>query len=195
MAKSRLRKHYLALRAQISPDDAARKSLAVARAVLSLPDYRSARTVMAYSALPGEVEAGAIISAALGEGKRVCLPKVRRPPRHLRQELVACLVDDYPGDLEPGAFGVLEVPDGREMVIPPAEIDLMLIPGLAFDLCGIRLGYGAGYYDRFLADPAVRATTVGVCFMVQLAQILPRAPHDRKVQYVVTEEGVQPCLI
>lgn len=193
MPKSKLRKDYLALRAQISPDDAGLRSQAIARAVLSLPEYAEAETLMAYAALPGEVESSGIVSVALGQGKRVCLPKVRRPPRHPCHQLVACVIDDFPGDLQPGVFGVLEVPDGRERIVRPPEIDLILIPGLAFDRSGFRLGYGAGYYDRFLDQSGLRAVTVGVCFSVQLAASLPSAPHDRRVQYVVTEEGVQPC--
>lgn len=195
MTKTDLRKLFLARRVLIGPDEAAQKSRAIARAVLSSPQYLRAGKMMAYSALPGEADSSEIIAAALGSGKTVCLPKVHRPPKYPSKGLWACRINGYPDGLAPGAFGVLEVPDGKEQRISADELDLVIIPGLAFDAAGFRLGYGAGYYDRFLSDPGFRAVTIGVCFAVQVTEALPKAPHDQRVEFVATEEGLRACRL
>ena len=94
---------------------------------------------------------------------------------------------DYePTALADGAYGIAE-PQG-ESVCAAAEIDLMIVPGVAFTREGVRLGRGKGYYDRYLAREGVRAYTVGVCYACQLLQELPSEEHDRRVDIVVAGE-------
>lgn len=96
-------------------------------------------------------------------------------------------------DLVPGAYGILE-PRASAKAVDPAHIRILLIPALAYSLNGTRLGYGGGYYDRFLADAKVRAIRIGVTFSTQLVSELPTQAHDEPVDYVLSDEGLTQCL-
>lgn len=118
----------------------------------------------------------------LARGKRVVVPVTR--PRTKRLSLSE--VRDPGRELAPGAFGVPEpVPSARRPV-PVRELDLVLVPGLAFDRRGHRLGHGHGYFDRFLARLPKTTPVIGLAFKFQLLERLPSDPHDRAVHTVLT---------
>ena len=149
-----------------------------------MPAYRAAREVAAYLPVKNEVDAAIVARQTLADGKRLLLPRCRDDaPGLLDFGCVSCL-----SDVEPGRFGILEP---RQAVCRPPEAfapDLILVPGLAFDRLGRRLGFGGGYYDRLLAQPlAARAFSVGLAFAFQLVRELPADPWDRPVNAVVTE--------
>lgn len=178
-----LRQVMLARRRALSALEVLERSAAVGRAVRELPAFRQAETIMAYLAVRNEVATGGIIRLALVEGKRVAVPVTDTRTRRL----IAATLRTYPGNLVRGAFGIPEPPPGTYQVLPPEEIDLVLVPGVAFDAGGYRLGYGQGYYDRFL--PQTRAVTVGLAYAFQLCPTVYPAPHDCRLHLVVTEEG------
>ena len=188
--KSEVRQLILARRAELDPDLARRKSEAIGRVLSFLPEYRLARTLLLFVSFRDEVNTGPLIRAALREHKRVAVPKVLRPPRHPERNLLPCAIRSFPGDLTPGAHGILEPPDGAERPVRVEELDLVVVPGVAFTPAGDRLGYGGGFYDRFLPTLAPGTPTVGLCFDLQLVESLPREPHDHRVSAVVTEKGV-----
>lgn len=174
----------LAKRAALTVEAVALASQAAAARLLALPAYRTAREVAAYLPVKNEVDAAIIAGQALADGKRLLLPRCRDDaPGLLDFGCVTCL-----SDVVPGRFGILEP---REAACrPPGAFapDLILVPGLAFDGLGRRLGFGGGYYDRLLALPVMaRAFSVGLAFDFQLVAALPADPWDRPVNAVVTD--------
>lgn len=163
------------LKAEMTAEQRAVLSSAICDSVLRLPLWQKARVVMLYSALPDEVDVAALIEKAWQEGKQVLLPKVTGETTMEVQSVGP----DTP--FFAGAFGISE-PMGRKFQ-DLLSIDLVVVPGMAFDGRGNRLGRGKGYYDRFL--PALtRAYKLGVCFPYQLVDAVPSDPHDCRMDAV-----------
>ena len=152
-----------------------RASAAIFSAVERLPEFRAARTVAVFAALPDEPATDEVL-ARWASTRRVVLPRVEGDA----MRFYAC----RPDALVFGAFGILE-PQG-ERPCPAGEIDLVVCPGVAFTADGRRLGLGRGYYDRYLGDPAFRGFRVGVCYAHQLVDDLPVEPHDVRMDRVIT---------
>jgi 5-formyltetrahydrofolate cyclo-ligase len=167
---------------QQKEDEQRRGSKAIWRKVVRLTAFRRAATVCCYVALPYEVQTWQMIEGMLSKGKRVVVPVVR--PRTKR--LALSEVRDPAADLSPGAFGIWEPRRSAYRPVPAADLDLVLVPGLAFDRRGHRLGRGAGFFDRFLARLPERTATVGLAYRFQLLERLPAASHDHAVQTVLT---------
>lgn len=142
--------------------------------------FADARTLLLYSALPDEVPTQQLLDQCVAQGKTVLLPRVTGPAdMELRR---------YTGqhDLQTGAYGILE-PTGP-CFPDDADIDVAVIPGVAFDHEGHRLGRGRGYYDRFLARLHAHGITpflIGLCFPWQLTDAIPVAPHDIRLDCIV----------
>jgi 5-formyltetrahydrofolate cyclo-ligase len=142
--------------------------------------WRSARTVMMFAPVPGEPNLRPLAVEILRAG-RLCLPRVD----WMEKRMVAAAVRDLDRDLILRRNNIREpLPDCPE--VPPAEIDLVLVPGLGFDRSGRRLGRGGGFYDRFLSEPTLRATRCGVLFDTQLVEAIPAESHDVMVEYLAT---------
>lgn len=178
-------------RAASAARDAVRDRAAAATAACAhlsaLAPYRSAEVVLWYVSMPSELATSPAIEAALAEGKRVAVPWCDGDDLGLwRLESVS--------ELEPGTWGIPEPPPSRrgetERLVAPEAIELMVVPGLAFDRRGRRLGHGKGYYDRLLArSSAVRA---GLCYEAQLFPNVPAGPRDAVMDWLVTERGARP---
>ncbi|MEA3363042.1 MAG: 5-formyltetrahydrofolate cyclo-ligase [Thermodesulfobacteriota bacterium] len=186
MEKKTVRKRLLAWRKQLDPVSCSRFSHQVQQQLMASAPFARARTLALYSPIHNEVATEQIFVAARKLNQQVCYPKVAG------EELVFIEVGKL-DDLVTGAFGVAE-PDAGERV-PVAELDLIVVPGVAFDLRGYRLGYGRGFYDRQLAGKPVDSVTVGLCFEAQLSDCLPNEAHDQRVDYVATEAQFIPCHI
>ena len=145
-------------------DERQKRSEAIRRKVFRLTAFRRATTVCCYVALPYEVQTWQMIEAMLLKRKRVVVPVVR--PRTKRLQLSE--VRDPTTELTPGAFGVREPVRKAFRPVPARELDLVLVPGLAFDRFGHRLGHGHGYFDRFLARIPKETPTVGLAFGFQV---------------------------
>jgi 5-formyltetrahydrofolate cyclo-ligase len=133
-------------------------------------------------ALPYEVQTWRMIEDLLLRGKRVVVPVVR--PRSKRLGLSE--VRDPAADLAPGRYGVLEPRPSKRRPVALREVDLVFVPGLAFDRRGHRLGHGLGYFDRLLARLPKAVPTVGLAYRFQLLNRLPVAAHDHAVRTVLT---------
>jgi len=191
MNKRELREEMIARRLTLSPQEASRAGSAAQEALVGTPAFAAARTVLLYAAFRGEVPADRIAAAALLAGKRLALPRVQKEPRRLWFHAYG----GDPGTLERGAYGIAE-PAADWPTVAPGEIDLVVVPGVAFDRQGNRLGYGGGYYDRTLvqiraANPG--AALVGLAYGFQIVPALPRDPHDVPVDAVATEGGTYRC--
>lgn len=167
-------------------DEATRRVLSsrIAERVLEMPEFVRAERFLLYAAFRGEVETAGLRAALLARGKVVCLPLAVPETKGMRAVRV-----DGGVELAPGFQGIPEPRGGRDF--PPEDLDVVVVPGLLFDRQGNRLGYGGGYYDRFLADRAPRALRVGLGFACQVAEGgIPAEPHDARLDVLVTEEGV-----
>jgi 5-formyltetrahydrofolate cyclo-ligase len=176
-AKRSLRK---ALKMSSPADAGALSDTLVIERIENLPSFSSARTLALYHALPGEVPTLGLLHRWSGS-KRLALPVVTGDGEMVFREYTR---ED---DLATGAFGIAEPASGRE--IPPEEIDLAIVPGLAFDASGHRLGHGKGFYDRFLSRPdAAHIHKVGLCPPGALVSEVPSEPHDVKMDEVIIWE-------
>ena len=158
----------------------AAKSQEIEEGLFALPEFKSARIVMFFASFRSEVDTGPMIRHALTLGKRVILPKVKG------KDLILFEIRDFEKDVSPGAWGIPE--PVASIPIDLAEVDLIVVPGVAFDGRGNRLGYGAGFYDRLL-----RAFTKAIVALAFENQVVPRIhadPHDVPVKMIVTEKRV-----
>lgn len=171
--------------AQMPPDVARRKSLAACEALVGLDEFARADTVMAYMAIPGEVDTTPILERAWREGKTVLLPKVRADAH----EMMAAPYRTVDDPMVVGRYNIRE--PAREDAWPVGRIDFIVVPALAYDANGNRLGKGGGYYDRFLSQPGMHAVMCGLAFAEQVIESLTVEGHDRKVDLLVTDEGVR----
>ncbi len=185
MLKKTLRAQMRQQRRAVPPAERARASAMIKQNLTALEAYQRARTIHTYVSWQDEVDTHAVISEALQAGRRVAVPKVQRAAR----TLVHYFIDDFSA-LEAGAYGILEPSEekGARKVAEKNAFDLVLIPGLAFDREGHRLGYGAGYYDRFLAES--RMPKIGLAFATQVVERVPKTAHDQRVDFIVTENEV-----
>jgi 5-formyltetrahydrofolate cyclo-ligase len=178
--KDQIRKKVLDARHRLSPELRRAKSAEVEQRLFLLPEFRTASVVMLFASFQSEVETHHMIRRALAEGKRVVLPKVRG--KHLELLEIA----NFDHDVSPGAWGIPEPDRGTPADL--GEIDLIVVPGAAFDGAGNRVGYGGGFYDRLL--PVYRGRTVALAFELQIVPAVPVDPHDVPVAKIVTEQRV-----
>lgn len=181
LEKAALRRALLAKRERLSHREA--KSREIRRQVLELPQVHRAKALLLYLSMGSEVDTWGIFEQALAAGKEVFAPRCLDKQGHMAFHRV-----DSREDLVAGAFGLLEPDPARCPLWQGESGALCLVPGLAFDEEGFRLGYGKGYYDRFLTSHPVE--TVGLCFGDLVVPRLPHSPLDRRVSALVTEAGV-----
>ena len=175
MNKERIREAIRERKRQLSREEILSRSRRLAGRLLASPQYRQARTVYGYYSCNQEVCTGEILLHALADGKGVALPRV------CGKELRFFLVPDLSA-VEKGFSGIMEpVKGGPEAEDPQA---LVLVPGLAFDPRGYRVGYGGGYYDRFLAREPDHPT-VALCYDFQMLTAVPAEVHDIPVELVL----------
>jgi 5-formyltetrahydrofolate cyclo-ligase len=141
--------------------------------------WKRAQLVFFYAPLPEEMDIWPLLGDCLAAGKTVALPRFDAATGRY----VACQVSDLARDLGEGQFGIRE-PGGHCIAIPPNRLDLVLVPGVAFDVHGRRLGRGKGFYDQLLAH--VRGTTCGVAFDEQIVESIPVEPHDVSLNCILT---------
>ena len=154
--------------------DIDRLSTEIQRKVVASKRFGSSRSIGIYHAFRSEVRTNAILTEAIKAKKKVSLPRIDdEKMRFYRFNVSKQLVK--------GKFGIMEPPPDDETT----DLDLLIIPGVAFDKDGFRLGYGKAYYDRFLAQSPTYS--IGLAFSFQLVDRLPRLDHDRKVDAIVTE--------
>lgn len=181
MRKAEIRTNMVRRLKQQKEDDRRRKSEAIGRKLFHLAAFRQAKTVGCYVSLSYEVETRQLITQMLEVGKRVAVPVMRG------QTLAFSELRDPDAELAPGAFGVWEPTAAHHRPVPVDALDLVLVPGIAFDRDGHRLGHGHGTFDRFLAGLPATVVTVGLCFDFQLVESpLPRASHDQTVHTVLS---------
>ena len=175
--KERIRNEIRMRTASLTEAYTSKASREITEQVLALPQWREAKTVMAYVSLPGEPDTGELIRSALKAGKTLLLPRCLDG-----QRMEALPVSD-PGELVPGRLGIPEPPAAENGTAP--EPDLILVPCVSASPTGNRLGHGAGYYDRFLEN--ISAFTVCLCFRALMSIQLPADATDIPMDLVVMD--------
>ena len=183
-AKRALRREILAERDALPADDRSSRSEAIADRFLELPEAASTRIVLAFWSFGSEVDTAPLIARLRSQGTTVALPRIEG------SEVVPVVAT--PGAaMTQTSFGAMEPTEGR--VVEVAELDLVVVPGVAFDRSCDRMGYGAGYYDRLLGLRRDGVGAIGVAFSIQIVDRVPTGAIDRRIDGVVTELEVIRC--
>jgi len=182
-SKGEIRKEIKRRLREQDPNVRAQRSLIIQNKLLSSEFFRKCRTVMFYVSLPDEVDTTGLIKEALKLKKRVVVPFIADKG----DEILVCEITSFEG-LEKGPFGVLQPKTGQMKTVPLEEIDLIVVPALAYDMNKMRLGRGKGYFDRFLSRQGLSsARTMGLAFSFQVLETLPHDDHDRPVGGFLTD--------
>lgn len=182
--KADLRKAVLERRASMTAQERASGSARIRRRLADLEEVAEARTIIGYAAFGAEADLDALLAELAAEGRGVFLPYVDA------SEIGIARVADLETDLAPGYRGVREPKGIGRRPANPERCEVALVPGVAFDASGGRLGYGGGHFDRLLSRLRPGTPVIGVGFAAQLVDSVPREPHDRPINMVVTEEEV-----
>ncbi len=182
MNKADLRKKMISLRNALSREEVKNRSQVITSRLLSLEAYKTAQVIIIFVSFGNEVNTKGFIDKAIEDGKRIavplCIPKGK--------VLLPCEITSM-HDLAPGTWGILEPTREKCRPVNSNEIDLAVVPGLAFDYSLNRLGYGAGYYDRFLPTLPSEAVKLGIGYDFQLLNRIPVEKFDFPLTGVLTE--------
>jgi 5-formyltetrahydrofolate cyclo-ligase len=187
--KQALRQSIIARREAVPRADHDRMSSEISRHIIELEEYKKANTVLGFLSFGTEYESRGWVTQVLTDDKRLLLPRVNKATR----ELDIFRVCDPATQLEVGSYGIREPIPERCDTVALEEIDFILLPGVGFERDGSRLGYGGGFYDKFLARLPHRPVLVAAAFSLQLTEGIPQEPTDRKVDRLVTELEVIDC--
>lgn len=185
--KAHLRAAYRQRRDRILRPERDVRSRLIARWLCHSPWYRQAEHILTYLSIPSEVDTYDIAEMVWRDGKRLWAPKVNRAERTM-----AFFEIRNWDDIRPGPWGIGEPKTAGPSFLSAVSCQqraLLLVPGVAFDRRGFRIGYGGGYYDRFLHQSKDRCLSIGLTFDVQMLAWVPAEPHDRSVDGVLTERG------
>jgi 5-formyltetrahydrofolate cyclo-ligase len=181
-AKKSLRERIIALRNAL--DESARRvySAQIVERLLMLPEYREATVVAAYASFGSELDTAVFLRETLAAGKQLLLPRINKAERRLELQQV----HDPAVDLVAGVWGIPE-PGDHCPQRSAAEVDFILVPGVAFTARGKRLGYGGGFYDRLLTEVQPQVCRTAGAFSLQVVEDLPTGARDQRVNCMVTE--------
>jgi 5-formyltetrahydrofolate cyclo-ligase len=182
--KSELRKQIKQILAGISPEIKAEKSRKICQTIICSREYQQAKVLMLFLSMASEVDTASIILDAFRSGKTVAVPKVFPSERMM----IAVEIRSLETGFQVGKLGVREPAIGNQVL--GEEIELVIVPGLAFDRQGNRLGRGAAYYDRFLADPQMHSLKWAVAFSEQIVDAVPHHEKDVPMDALVCEQGI-----
>ena len=185
--KRAIRAEALAARRAMISEEVAQKSAAILDKLRSLPEFKSARALLVYvSSKDNEVDTLRLISSAIESRRTVLVPVAVTSTREIVWSELRSL-----DELQPSTFGIMQP---KEDCIRPrehGETDVSLVPGIAFDVAGRRVGYGGGYYDRFLTS--FRGNKIALAYELQVYESIPAEPHDLPVETIVTEDRIIRC--
>ncbi len=181
--KNQLKQLILENRNSLTKDEIIEKSRQIEERLFNFNKYKESKAIMFYVSINSEVHTHEMIQKALLD-KRVIVPKV------VHHEIEPSIVLDFDSLIPSGKFGILEPIEA--MKIAYKNIDLVLVPGIAFDKQGHRIGYGFGYYDKFLAK-VPKAIKIGLAYDFQIIDDVPKEEHDVPVDFIVTEKRIIEC--
>jgi len=185
-SKTEMRGVALKARRGLTAEELTELSNEVMKNVISSPEYKNCRVIATYVSKSDEVKTEGIIRYSIEVGKRVLVP-VSLPEN---TKLIFSELRDYEKELSPGHFGVLEPPGQYLRPVPLADADLVLVPMVAWDARGYRLGYGKGYYDTALAGVEIHMMTMGLGLESQRVRRIPQDEHDVPLRAIATERRI-----
>jgi 5-formyltetrahydrofolate cyclo-ligase len=184
--KSEIRRETLARRNALSDEDRSQQSKAIMECLFDFANFLEARIVLFYVNADSEVATEAMIDRALAYGKIVAVPWVDQKER----QILPLKIDNLDQDVRPGYRGIREPIPQRCKAIPVKNVDLAIIPGVAFDERGGRIGHGTGYYDKFIPMLDVTTRKVALAYECQIVPQIPMEPHDRYIDIIITEKRI-----
>ncbi|MBU0757845.1 MAG: 5-formyltetrahydrofolate cyclo-ligase [Nanoarchaeota archaeon] len=179
--KEKIRQEILRLRNGFSREDLDEKDISIKKRLENLDEFRKAGTVLFYVSFESEVATHSLIREALVDKKNVIVPYIEE------KEIFLSKIEDFI-ELETGKFGILEP---KKKFIRKANLDdvnLIIVPGIVFDMHGHRVGFGGGYYDKLLCK--TKALKIGMCYEFQIVNDVPVELHDIPVDIIVTEDRI-----
>jgi len=185
--KKYIRSTILKKRSSMPRSEVQKKSKLIKERVFQMQEFKEAKTILFYVSYDKEVDTHEMIRESLGMKKHVVVPKT-----DMNSRTIICSSLTRWDDLLSGAYNILEPRRGCVNEVSPESIDLMIIPGVAFDCQGNRIGHGMGYYDRLLQKKMI-THCVGLAFELQIVESIPSEKHDVKVEKIVTEERTIIC--
>lgn len=189
MNKRELRSIYMKKRSALSKNSIKSMSKLIESSLFSLDLYKNSSVIMTYVSFGNEVITENIIRNSLNLGKTIGVPITIPKTR----ELLVSELKNFDNELELGVYNILTPKKEYIREINPSKIDLILVPGIAFDRKGYRVGYGGGYYDRFLCKTNKDVITIALAFSMQLIDSVPKGYYDLPVNYVLTEKDLIKC--
>lgn len=184
--KDDIRALYSQKRKAITPEMKRELDFAVCRSAINMASFRYADIVLFYAALPNEININKIAEEALKKGKKVAYPRCNTETHTMKYHFVSSLTELYPD-----SYGISEPPEGTPTYDPESDSGtaLCFVPGLVYDKAGYRIGYGKGFYDRFLSS--FNGCSIGVVYSDSILPTVPRGRFDVSVNILLTEKGVK----
>lgn len=186
LSKKEFRKAALIKRSKLTPDERAEKSLQIFNRLLDMESFKKARTVMIYMDFGSEVFTDPIIEYMLENGIRPVVPICQSETRTFKLSEI----QDLKNDCQVGFYNIREPKSDCIRYVDVSDIDFVVVPGVAFSEDKFRLGYGGGYYDRFIETLREDAVTCAVAFEDQMYKKIPVQSHDKQIDFIVTEKRV-----
>ncbi len=187
--KEEIRKKIKKMRMDLSEQEVSNNSESINESLISTQYFKDANLIMAYVDYKNEVLTKKIINYSLKMGKRIAVPITEIKTKKMTPSEII----NYSDDLKCGNYGIMEPKNECIRPVDPEEIDIILIPGVSFDINGNRLGYGAGYYDRFLLRLNDNAVKIALAYEMQILKNVYPEEHDIPVDFVITESRIIDC--
>ena len=187
--KCDVRKQTLAIRNKLEKNDVLTSSICIAQKLNQLEYVKNAKSIMCYVSFGNEVDTHALIKKWISEGKKVSVPCLAGTTKEFRY-MHAVRINDFNELTACGNYGILEPPLLECNIVAPNMFDIIIVPGSAFDINKNRMGFGAGFYDRFLSKVSRECHKIGICFDFQVLQKIPYDEYDVPLDLLVTEKRI-----
>lgn len=184
--KKEFRKKVINIRKEIDKDFIKYNSDIITEKLLQLDCVKNAKTIMLYLDFNNEVATDNLINKLINLGKTVASPITLKEER----KLIPSQIKDLENGIQYGAYNIREPKPECSPVINIKDLDVVIVPGVAYDKNCYRLGYGGGFYDRFLENLREDAITIGIAFDLQIFNEIPKENHDAQLNYIVTESTI-----
>ncbi|MEG1410713.1 MAG: 5-formyltetrahydrofolate cyclo-ligase [Terrisporobacter sp.] len=184
--KNDFRKKIIELRKNKSPNFINEASKEIINTLLTLKNFEKASTIMIYLDFNNEVQTSHLANILISLGKKVLIPITVQSTK----VLIPSEIKNLELELQLGTYGIREPKEQFIRVTPIDSIDILIVPAVAFDINKYRLGYGGGFYDRFIEKLRKDSITIGLAFEFQIFDSIPRESHDAKLNYVITEKRI-----
>ncbi|TYQ12939.1 UNVERIFIED_CONTAM: 5-formyltetrahydrofolate cyclo-ligase [Acetivibrio alkalicellulosi] len=186
--KKDIRKKILSLRNDLSGEHVLKNSEVITNSLVELKEFKQSKNIMAYMNFRNEVSTFFLLKSCFEMGKKVILPAINTVSG--KKKIVTYEVKDMEQQLKKGTYGILEPVNDMDFRVDIREINMIIVPGVAFDTNRNRIGYGAGYYDVFLRELKEGCYKVGIAFELQICYHIPVEKHDVPLDIIVTEKRV-----